>query len=297
MTEDPVWPRAGAWLEASSSRVHSAGVQPDFGLLGVPAHTTSLSATNAHLTPKAVRVALDRYSTWSASQRVDLDDLAAIDLGEVSDPDGPQGEQRTMGALSSWRGGLLVALGGDNSITYAVTKGLGATGLVTLDAHHDLRDGHSNGSPVQRLLSDGFDGSRIVQIGIGDFTNSQHYARRAEEHGITVITRDEVDELGMAAVMARAIEIASGPDHGRVHVDLDVDVCDRSVAPACPASAPGGLSAHQLRLAARAAGAARTVVGIDLTEVDASADTPDGRTVRLVALCVLEAAAGLLTRD
>jgi formiminoglutamase len=38
-------------------------------------------------------------------------------------------------------------------------------------------------------------------------------------------------------------------------------------------------------------------VGIDLTEVDASADTPDGRTVRLVALCVLEAAAGLLTRD
>ena len=31
------------------------------------------------------------------------------------------------------------------------------------------------------------------------------------------------------------------------------------------------------------------VVSIDLTEVDAAADAPDGRTVRLTALCVLEA--------
>jgi imidazolonepropionase len=103
MTEDPLWPRAGAWLEASSSRVRGAGVQPDFGLLGVPAHTTSLSATNAHLTPKAVRVALDRYSTWSASQRVDLDDLAAIDLGEVIRP------RRTAGRAADNGRAVLVA--------------------------------------------------------------------------------------------------------------------------------------------------------------------------------------------
>jgi formiminoglutamase len=102
--------------------------------------------------------------------------------------------------------------------------------------------------------------------------------------------------VGIDTVMARAIEIASGPDRGPVHVDLDVDVCDRSVAPACPASVPGGLSAYQLRRAARAAARAPSVIGIDLTEVDATADTPDGRTVRLVALCVLEAAAGFLAR-
>jgi formiminoglutamase len=35
------------------------------------------------------------------------------------------------------------------------------------------------------------------------------------------------------------------------------------------------------------------VVTIDLAEVDAAADTADGRTVRLTALCVLEALAGL----
>ncbi|MCB0920644.1 MAG: arginase family protein [Actinobacteria bacterium] len=297
MTEDPRWPRAGTWLAESTSRLVTSGQQPVFGLLGVPAHETSLSATNAHLTPQAVREALNRYSTWSHSQQVDLRELAAFDLGDIEAPDGPEGEARTMSALSSWPGRLLIALGGDNSITYAVATGLRATGLVTLDAHHDLRDGISNGSPVQRLLADGFDGTRIVQIGIGDFTNSQDYARRAHEHGITVIDRDQVEDLGIDAVMARAIEIASGPDRGPVHVDLDVDVCDRSVAPACPASTPGGLTAHQLRRAARAAGRAPSVVGIDLTEVDAEADAPDGRTVRLVALCVLEAAAGMCRRS
>ena len=297
MTEDPLWTRAGRWLADSTERLQIAEQTPAFGLLGVPAHTTSLSPTNAHLTPGAVRAALNRYSTWSHSQGVDLRDLAAMDLGDIVEPDGTDGEARTMATLRSWSGPLLVALGGDNSITYAVTKGLGATGLVTLDAHHDLRDGHSNGSPVQRLLADGFDGSRVVQIGIGDFTNSREYAQRAAEHGVTVIDRDRVDELGIETAMAEAIAIASGNGKGRVHVDLDVDVCDRSVAPACPASAPGGLTAQQLRRAARAAGRARSVVGIDLTEVDASADSPDGRTVRVVALCVLEAAAALLARD
>jgi formiminoglutamase len=35
---------------------------------------------------------------------------------------------------------------------------------------------------------------------------------------------------------------------------------------------------------------------VDLTEVDAAADAPDGRTVRLVALCVLEIIAGMASR-
>jgi formiminoglutamase len=38
------------------------------------------------------------------------------------------------------------------------------------------------------------------------------------------------------------------------------------------------------------------VSAIDVTEVDATADVSDGRTVRLAALLVLEAAAGLCVR-
>ena len=45
-----------------------------------------------------------------------------------------------------------------------------------------------------------------------------------------------------------------------------------------------------------ASGADPRVSAIDITEIDATADAPDGRTVRLAALLVLEAAAGLAAR-
>lgn len=289
MVDDPNWPRAASWL------VGAHNPAPRLALLGVPARFTSLSATQAHLTPTAVRQALARYSTWSTVG--DLRDLPVADLGDVDDPDSPPGEERTARAVAAFRGELLVALGGDNSITYAVARGAHADGLITFDAHHDLRDGVSNGSPVQRLLAGGLSGSRIVQIGISDFANSPAYSSRARQAGITVITRAELELRPMPEVMAQALGVASGGSpRARVHVDLDVDVCDRAVAPACPASAPGGLSAWQLRQAARLAAADPRVRSIDLVEVDASADAPDGRTVRLVALCLLEAAAGLLGR-
>ncbi|MEI2641858.1 MAG: arginase family protein [Candidatus Nanopelagicales bacterium] len=282
MAEDPHWPRAANWLSDSGLA--------DFGLLGVPAHLTSISPTRADTTPDAVREAL--APLLHLRQRLRSCEVSAVDLGNIADPDSPAGEDRTRAAVAGFAGRLLVALGGDNSITTAVAQGAAATGLITLDAHHDLRDGASNGSPVRRLIEGGLPGERVVQIGIADFANSAYYAARARDYGITVITRQEVAVRGIADVMAEALEIA-GP---RVHVDLDVDVCDRSVVPACPASAPGGLSAYELRQAARLAGAAPGVVSMDLTEVDAAADAPDGRTVRLVALCVLEAAAGLMSR-
>lgn len=289
--EDPKWPRASRWLETGSA-------EPLFLVLGVPAHETSISVTNAHTTPSAVRRALERYSTYSTRLDRDLVELAARDLGDVQDPDHFEGELRVADAVRSVDPeALLFALGGDNSITYSVMHGMGAVetaGLVTLDAHHDLRDGVSNGSPVRRLIDAGLDPRRIVQIGINDFSNSAAYGRYAREMGITVFTRDDVAVRGMVSVMREALDIA-GADDAPIHVDLDIDVCDRAVVPACPAAAPGGISGHELRIAARMAGADARVRAIDATEVDAEQDTPDGRTVRLVALCLLESAMGRLS--
>ncbi|MDQ1550517.1 MAG: formiminoglutamase [Microbacteriaceae bacterium] len=95
--------------------------------------------------------------------------------------------------------------------------------------------------------------------------------------------------------MAEAFAVA-GSAGGPIHVDLDLDVCDRAVVPACPAALPGGISAYEFRTAASAAGAHPAVESVDLTEVDAERDSQDGRTVRLVALGVLEISAGLWMR-
>lgn len=75
-----------------------------------------------------------------------------------------------------------------------------------------------------------------------------------------------------------------------------MDVCDRSVVPACPAAAPGGISADEIRQFAFFAGASKDVISIDITEIDTACDSADQRSIRLAALLVLEAAAGLSTR-
>jgi formiminoglutamase len=289
LSVDPLWPRAGEWPRLGDEAGWDAAV------LGVPAFRTSLSPTGAHATPTAVRAALRRFSpTLLGPPPIDLDGVLRIaDAGDVDEPDGQTGEASVRAAVAALRenADLVVALGGDNSITYAVAQGAAASGLITLDAHFDLRDGVSNGSPVRRLVEDGMDPRRIVQLGIADFANSAAYARRAVDLGITVITLDDVRRRGIADVVAEALAIA-GADGGRIHLDIDVDVCDRAVAPGCPASVPGGLQAWELRAIVRAVASHSRVHSADIVEVDATADAPDGRTVRLAALCVLELLAG-----
>lgn len=319
LSHDPLWPRAGGWPALADL---DPGEAVDLVLLGVPAWRTSLSPTNAHATPGAIREALRRYSPALMPNRSgagdgdgpdgdapdgdadpgDLGGLRFADAGDLHEPDGPDGEAATIATVAAAleRAGLLVALGGDNSVTVATALGawgddLGTAGLVTIDAHYDLRDGVSNGSPVRRLVEAGLDPRRIVQVGIADFANSAAYARRAAELGITVVHRDELHGRIPADVMAEALEIA-GAAGGPVHLDVDVDACDRSVAPACPASVPGGLAAWELRALVRAAASDARVRSADLVEIDATTDAPDGRTVRLAALCVLELAAGLAAR-
>ena len=294
LAHDPKWQRANTLFEGSKNGA-------DIALVGVPAFETCLSKSSANLTPIAIRAALSRYSTYSGTDEIELNGLAFSDLGDIANPDYEDGEKRVAEFIKNVRENykLLIALGGDNSITYSVAAGLwpdlSKIGLITLDAHHDLRDGISNGSPVWRLIQSGLSGKNIVQIGISDFANSKAYADRANENGVHVVYRDVLRKRPISDVMAEALDIA-GSGGREIYVDLDVDVCDRSVAPACPASVPGGISADELRQAAHLAGSDSRVRAIDITEIDASLDTDDQRTVRLAALLVLEAAAGVAKR-
>jgi formiminoglutamase len=296
---DDRWQKAAEWLaDGPGDR------DPDLALLGVPTFTNSISKTGAHATPRAVRRALGRLSTWAASRGVDLAErIAPWDRGDVEDPDDEvEGEFRVRVAMETAgaKARLVVVLGGDNSLTYPAMAGLfggdlARAGLVTLDAHHDLREGRSNGTPVRDLIAAGLPGEHVVQVGIADWANSRSYATEAHARGVTVIGRGDVAWRGIDDCMREAIDTAAA-GKGGVYVDLDMDVCDRAVAPACPASLPGGLSAAEILQAAFLAGADPRVRAIDITEVDATNDAPDERTIRLAALCVLEAAAGLAMR-
>jgi formiminoglutamase len=111
-----------------------------------------------------------------------------------------------------------------------------------------------------------------------------------------VIHRAELRRRPLHELVAYALDHA-GAGGRPVFVDIDVDVCDRAVVPGCPSAAPGGLGADELRELAFAFGRDPRVRGIDITEIDATSDAGDRRTVRLAALLLLEAAAGLASRD
>jgi formiminoglutamase len=300
MPRDPNWPRAGEWLAGN----HEPDAARTLFVVGAPLHAGSLTPGRCDLAPGAVRDALARYSTFDIDAGVDLRGVAAKDAGDLDLADAAP--EQALVPLAGAVGGSLdtadavAVLGGDNSVTRPALRGLGhlgRVGLLTLDAHLDLRDttdGLSNGNPIRALLEDGLPGGHVTQVGIQGFANSAEYARVASEAGITVITAETARSQGVETVVAGALaSLAERAD--AIYVDLDLDVLDRAHAPACPGSRPGGLLPADLRRAARLAGAHPKVRVVDIVEVDPTMDVADA-TVLMAASCLLSFAAGLAAR-
>ena len=306
--EDPDWPRAAQWLSSGGAAQSSA---PLLAVLGAPLAQASISPSRADTTPAAVREALRRHATLAAlpdGSTIDLAAVRVVDLGDVdlAGLDNEDAQDLLAAAVAEIenapmmdrRPDLVVVLGGDNAVTrpaMAASVGdLGRAGMLTLDAHHDVRGFHAgptNGTPVRGLIDDGLAGDAVVQIGIGMFTNSPAYRDYCDQQGITVVTAAQARAEGVGACVQRHLDRLAG-SVDEIYVDLDVDVLDAAFAPGCPGARPGGLFPDELLAAAFAAGSHPKVVAIDIVEVDAQADR-DGITVDVAAQCLLAAAAGL----
>jgi formiminoglutamase len=298
---DPNWPRAGAWL----SGAHAQTTLGKLAVLGAPLRLGSITPGRCDLTPSAVRAALQKFSCYDIEAETDLHQLEALDLGDL--PLAEMKPEDALGPLSDAVGVALaeadaiVLLGGDNSITRPGINGLWESltdiGLITLDAHFDLRDlsgGLTNGNPVRALLADGLPGQNIVQIGIQPFANSRAYADVAHQAGITVVTMDQVRAHGVETHLNEAFQYLSEKVK-TIYIDLDIDVLDRTFAPAAPGSRPGGLTPWELQRVAWLCGVQKKVRAIDLVEVDPTQDIA-GVTVLATSGCLLSFASGLLTR-
>lgn len=300
MTEDPLWPRASAWFASGGSTEPGA---PSMAVLGVPLSQASISPSGAYETPAALRAALRRFSTYDADAGVDVGQVAVTDLGDlpVASMTNEAAQRTVADAVADLAGqwDLLVLVGGDNSITRPGLAGLAGQqlhrmGLLTLDAHHDVRGFHAgptNGTPVRGLIEDGLPGDQVVQIGLGTFTNAPAHREYVEQAGVTTMTVAEARKEGVGACVARHLDWLAQHCDG-VYVDLDVDVLDSAYAPGCPGARPGGLNPAELHDAAHSAGRHPSVIAVDVVEVDATVDHA-GRTVDAAAQCLLRVASGL----
>jgi len=153
---------------------------------------------------------------------------------------------------------------------------LEGVGLITLDAHFDMRDldrGLSNGNPVRALVQDGLPGRNIAQIGLAPFANSKQMHEDAMSAGNLVVVAAEVRAMGIAVAVHRALEHVAHCD--ALVVDCDIDIIDRSQFPAAPGARPGGMTSHDFFAGVRQLASDAKVRIIDLTEWDPPLDSTD----------------------
>lgn len=296
--QDLYWPRASSLLQRGGCG------EADVALAGVPWFMASLSPGRCDLGPSALRAALSRFSCFDVEYGIDLQRLCVYDWGDldVSAQTPECGFAQVVKHLMRVRESapLMLTLGGDNSITrpfvHAQGESLAALGLITLDAHFDLRStaqGLSNGNPISALLGDGMPGHNIVQIGVQSFSNSAHYAQVAKTAGMRCITIEQVNRKGMAAAIHQALAWLECVE--KIVIDIDLDVLDRVWMPAAPGSRPGGLTPFQLGEAAYLLGCEPRVVAADLVELDPVQDIGDV-SVMNAAKCLLAFLSGYCSR-
>ena len=253
------------------------------GLVGAPLGAGSVTPGGCDLAPELLRKTLRRIGRYDVETGRELETKVA-DRGDV-ELAGLSIEQATplirdAVAASAQAHALTLLVGGNNAITRPAVLGLGGKydeiGLITLDAHFDMRDfdsGLSNGNPVRALLEDGLPGANIAQVGLASFANSRQMHEDALEAGNLAITIGDVRRDGIQHAIDRALDHVSHCD--ALVIDCDIDVIDRSQFPAAPGGRAGGMAAHEFYYAVRRLASDPRVRVIDLTEWDPPLDTTD----------------------
>jgi len=252
-------------------------------LLGVPLAVGSVTPGACDRAPDVLRQTLKRIGRYDVETGRELQ-TKVFDRGDVmitgaTIEDATPAMCESVGAAAGAHA-LTLLVGGNNAVTRPAVLALGAdlenVGLITLDAHFDMRDldqGLGNGNPVRALIQDGLRGANIAQVGLAPFANSRAMHEEALEAGNLVITSGDVSNSGIAHAIERALDHVSHCD--ALVIDCDIDVIDRSQFPAAPGARPGGMRVDDFFYAVRRLASDSRVRVIDLVEWDPPLDATD----------------------
>ena len=266
------------------------------GLVGAPLGVGSVTPGGCDQAPARLRATLRRIGLYDIDDGRELSSAIA-DHGDTA-IEGLSIEEatpviRTAVSMAVERRALTLVIGGNNAITRPALLALGnlqSVGLITLDAHLDMRDldqGLSNGNPVRALMEDGLPGANIVQVGLAAFANSRKMHADALGAGNCLVSMADIRRDGIEAAIDRAIDHVGHCE--AILVDCDIDVIDRAAMPGAPGARPGGMAVDDFFWAVRALAADPRVKAIDLTEWDPPLDSTDLSALtaaRWVAECV-----------
>jgi arginase len=182
-------------------------------------------------------------------------------------------------------GYLPLVLGGDHSIAIGTVGGLARThgpgAALWVDAHGDLNrpetspTGNVHGMPLaaafgvagEAFLDDAWPTpslERAALIGVRSLDVGERELLRELE--IRIYTMSDIDRGGLEPAMSEALEYLAGSAF--VHVSLDLDVVDPTIAPGVGTPVPGGLSYREAHLVAELVADSGLLDSLELVEVN-----------------------------
>ncbi|WP_170348431.1 arginase [Ruegeria atlantica] len=209
--------------------------------------------------------------------------------------------------------GLPIFMGGDHALSMGTVAGMAAHAqqigrplfVLWLDAHSDFHtpdstgSGNLHGTPVAYFTGQaGFDNfptvpspvptDRVGMIGLRSVDPAER-ARLEEDHAMLADMRS-IDEHGIKAPLNAFLDRVRA-ENGILHVSLDVDFLDPSIAPAVGTTVPGGATEREAHLVMELLHESGHVCSLDLVELNPFLDER-GRTAKLM----VDLAASLLGR-
>jgi arginase len=282
-------------------------------LIGAPIDTGQKRA-GCLMGPAAYRVAgIAREISAEGHVVEDWGDLALPELRQVACPNpAVHSLAETLGwaevltdrvddALSE--GGFPIIMGGDHSLALGSAAGAAAFAarqgrplfLLWLDAHSDFHtpltttSGNLHGTPLAYINGrEGFDAfppfpapvpaPRICMFGIRSVDPEEQAAM--QERDIAINDMRVIDEHGIVKPLRDFLNRCR-KESGMLHVSLDVDFLDPSIAPAVGTTVPGGTTFREAHLVMELLHESGLVTSLDLVELNPFLDDR-GMTARLM---------------
>jgi len=188
---------------------------------------------------------------------------------------------------ASSAGEIPLVLGGDHSVALGTLGGLarfhGAGGVLWIDAHSDINtpetspSGNVHGMTLAAALGvagSGFehpawplpavDPERVALVGARSLDEGER--RLLREAGIRVFTMSEIDRIGIERAVRESLDRIAGG--GFVHVSLDMDALDPTIAPGVGTPVRGGLTYREAHLALELVAESELAGSLEVVEVN-----------------------------
>jgi agmatinase len=227
--------------------------------------------------------------TYSLRNNIDIELVPIHDAGDLHVVDDAAETLRRLGLVTKDildAGKMPVTMGGEHTISLGIVRSLSkSTGIISLDAHGDLRDEYGGGklshATVLRRISEVVGVDSILVCGVRALCREE--VELIEKNNIHNMTTWEMRELGAIKVSQKISEFCRR--FSQIYLTIDIDALDPAYAPGVGNPESDGISPADLLTVAYAAAKER-LVGFDLVEVSPNYDT--GVTAAVAARIMFE---------